>query len=236
MNVVPFIARPRKLPNLVQSRTYAASQHVAWVMEQCDGNLHRAATILSRHRKAIKRFESDAFRRCRRLGGNTVRLAQIRIKDARRKQQMPNERSLRKAVTLDVFIARHDLRLIEKALEAYEHDHAAAAQALGIHKDSLSRLKLKRSRTLAAYNATRPVRRAGSGLRGWLRELGVAVKAAALQRPEVYAAAKTAYRARMLELHPDRGGSHEAASALNALWEKIERSFAKRARALEVAA
>lgn len=46
-----------------------------------------------------------------------------------------------------------------------------------------------------------------------------------LSGPVTLESARDAYRKRALELHPDRGGSHEAMLQLNAVWERIRRQL-----------
>jgi hypothetical protein len=55
---------------------------------------------------------------------------------------------------------------------------------------------------------------------GWRAVLGFAESA----RPTL-ADAKKAYRARVLAAHPDHGGSHEKATALNLAWERARKEL-----------
>ncbi len=57
---------------------------------------------------------------------------------------------------------------------------------------------------------------------GWRSALGFPESA----RP-TFAEAKAAYRAKMLDAHPDRGGSDAAATALNLAWERARRELGR---------
>jgi hypothetical protein len=77
-------------------------------------------------------------------------------------------------------------------------------------------------------------------LAGLLQEIGVprrllrdrkGRKASVLKRRinhyEVLDTARAAYRARIKQSHPDRGGSHDLAARLNWVWKEIRRRYAR---------
>lgn len=102
---------------------------------------------------------------------------------------------------------------------------------LGLSGSAISVIRRRAQRIVNDWLEIRP-RRKPDNLRSRLKTLGVEFTGDPYRRA-VFDAAKTAYRQKMLTAHPDRGGAHEAAAALNKLWATVEAAYTRRNKYLE---
>lgn len=208
------------------ARWQTALGYIAKIVDACGGDVTHAAQVLGIANSTMLAKQTRGLVYLRRHG---LQGAQYRARRPRQPTGPIHTNTLRRAVPFRVFMAQWEIQTIDRAIKICGSQTAAARwMGMKLYANSCTPFRDMRPtalRVLAAHHTARPVRQPKQGLRHWLRVLGIKVNGAAVRSAATFQQARTAFRKKMLACHPDRGGTHEAAAALNLVWTKIENSF-----------